>query len=81
MTIDDKIKDEKMQYDINREAAKTSALSSGKIDKYEYLTVEEMLPFNQRKVIEQAKFAYSPLGKALKKQKKKKRFKIKEKNK
>ena len=38
MTIDDKIKDEKLQYDINREAAKISAISSGKIDKYEYLT-------------------------------------------
>ena len=35
MTIDDKIKDEKMQYDINTEAAKISALSSGKIDEYE----------------------------------------------
>ena len=40
MTIDDKIRDEKIQYDINREAAKRSALSSGKIDKYEYVTVE-----------------------------------------
>ena len=37
MAIDDKIKDEKLQYNINREAAKISALSSGKIDKYEYL--------------------------------------------
>ena len=46
MTINDKIEDEKLQYDINREAAKTSALSSGKIDKYEYLTVEEILPFD-----------------------------------
>ena len=65
MTIDDKIRDEKLQYDINREAAKISALSSGKIDKYEYLTGEEVLPFNQRQIIEQAKFTYSPLGKAL----------------
>ena len=38
MTIDDKIRDEKLQFDINREAAKISELSSGKIDKYEYLT-------------------------------------------
>ena len=38
MIIDDKIKDEKLQYYINREAAKISGLSSGKIDKYEYLT-------------------------------------------
>ena len=68
MTIDDKIKDEKLQYDINREAAKISALSSGKIDKYEYLTGEEILPSNQRQIIEQAKFTSSPLGKTLKKE-------------
>ena len=68
MTIEDKIKDEKLQYDINREAAKISALSSGKIDKYEYLTGEEILPSNQQQIIEQAKFTYSPLGKAFKKQ-------------
>ena len=48
MTIDDQVKDEKLQYDINREAAKMSALSSGKINKYEYLTGEEMLPSNQK---------------------------------
>ena len=46
MTIEDQIKDKKLQYDINREAAKISALSSDKIDKYEYLTVEEILPSN-----------------------------------
>ena len=68
MTIDDQIKDEKLQYDINREAAKISALSSGKIDKYEYLTGEEILPSNQQQIIEQAKFTYSPLGKAFEKQ-------------
>ena len=68
MTIDDQIRDEKLQYDINREAAKISALSSGKIDKYEYLTGEEILPSNQQQIIEQAKFTYSPLGKAFKKQ-------------
>ena len=45
-----------------------SALSSGKIDKYEYLTGEEILPFNQQQVIEQAKFTYSPLGKDFEKQ-------------
>ena len=61
MTIDDQIEDEKLQYDINREAAKISALSSGKIDKYEYLTGEEILPSNQKQVIEQAKFTNSPL--------------------
>ena len=46
MTIDDKIRDEKLQYDINREAAKISALSPGKIDKYEYITGEDILPSN-----------------------------------
>ena len=68
MTTEDQIKDEKLQYDINREASKKSALSSGKIDKYEYLTGEEILPSNQRQIIEQAKFTYSPLGKAFEKQ-------------
>ena len=50
MTIDDKIRDEKLQHDINREAAHISALSSGKIDKYEYPTGEEILPSNQRQI-------------------------------
>ena len=68
MTIENKIKDEKLQYDINREAAKISALSSGKIDKYEYLTGEEILPSNRQQIIEQAKFNFSPLGKAFEKQ-------------
>ena len=68
MTIDDKIRDERLQYDINREATKISALSSGKIDKYEYLTVEEILLSDQSRIIEEAKFTYSPLGKAFKKQ-------------
>ena len=40
MTIKDQIKDEKLQYDINGVAAKISALSSGKIDMYEYLTMK-----------------------------------------
>ena len=68
MTTVDQIRDEKMQYDINREAAKMSALSSVKIDKYECLTNQEILPFNQQKIIKQANFTYSPLGKAFKKQ-------------
>ena len=68
MTIEDQMKDEKLQYDINREVAKISALSSGKIDKYEYLTGEEILPSNQQRIIQQAKFNYSPLGKAFEKQ-------------
>ena len=68
MTIDDKIRDEKLQYDINREAAKISALSSDKIHKYEYLTGEDIFPSNKQQIIEQAKFTYSPLGKAFEKQ-------------
>ena len=68
MTLEDQIRDEKLQYDSNREAAKISALSSGKTDKYEYLTGEEILPSNQQQIIEQAKFTYSPLGKAFEKQ-------------
>ena len=68
MSIDDQIRDEKLQYDINREAAKISALSSSKISKYEYLTGEEILPSNQKQIIEQAKFTYSPLGRAFEKQ-------------
>ena len=68
MTIEDQIKDEKLQYNINREAAKISALSSGKTDNYEYLTGEKILPSNQQQIIQQAKFTYSPLGKAFEKQ-------------
>ena len=68
MTINDQIKDEKLQYDINREAAKISALSSGKLPKYEYLTGEDILPSNQQQIIEQTKFTYSPLGKTFDKQ-------------
>ena len=68
MTIDDQIRDEKLQYDINREAAKISSLSSGKIHKYEYLTGEDILPSSNQQIIEQAKFTYSPLGKAFDKQ-------------
>ena len=68
MTINDQIRDEKIKYDINREAAKISAESSGKIRKYEYLTGEDILPSNQQQIIEQAKFTYSPLWKAFEKQ-------------
>ena len=63
MTINNQIKDKNLQYDINRETTKISALSSGKLHKYEYLTGEDMLPSNQQQVIEQTKFKYSPLGK------------------
>ena len=68
MTINDQIRDEKLQYEINRKAAEISALSSGKIDKHEYLTGEQILPFNQKQIIEQAKFTCSPLEKAFEKQ-------------
>ena len=71
MTIEDQVRDEKLQYDINTEAAKISALSSGKIDEYEYLTGEKILQSNhiqQIYLLEQAKFTYSPLGKVFEKQ-------------
>ena len=68
MTIDDQIRNEKLQYDLNRKAAKISALSSSKIHKYEYLTREDILPSNQQQIIEQEKFTYSPFGKAFEKQ-------------
>ena len=71
MTIDDQIRDEKLQL---------SAWSSGKIDKYVYLTSEEILPSHQKHIIEQAKFTYSPLGKNLEKRIKK-QLKTKEKDK
>ena len=65
MSIDDKIKDVKLQC---RRAAKMSASSSGKIDKYECLTGQEILPSGQSRIIQQAKFTYSPLVKAFEKQ-------------
>ena len=68
MIIDDKIKGEKLQYNINREAAKISPLSSGKIDKYEYLAGEEILQSDPSRIMEQAKFTYSLLTKAFGKQ-------------
>ena len=64
MAINDQIKDEKLQYDINKEAT----LLSGKINKYEYLTGEEILPANQKQIIETAKFTYSCLEKPFEKQ-------------
>ena len=68
MIINDQIKDEKIQYDINREASKISALSSGNIHEYEYLTSEDILRSNQQQVTQQVRFTYSLLGKAFKKQ-------------
>ena len=63
MKINDKIRNEKLQKEINKEAAKISAFSSGKIDKYEYLTGDD-----KKRVIELAELTHSPLGKALEKQ-------------
>ena len=71
MTINDQVRDEKIQYGINREAAKISGdirLSSGEICKYEYLTGEDILLPNQQQIIEQAKFTCSSLRKAFEKQ-------------
>ena len=68
MIIYDPIRDEKLQYHINREAAKVLALSSSKDDIYEYLNGKEILPSNQQQIIEQAKFTYSPIRKAFQKQ-------------
>ena len=68
MTIDDKIREEKLQNNIDKKATKISALSSGKIDKYEYLTSQEILPSDQSRIIEQAQFTYSPLQKSFEKQ-------------
>ena len=68
MTINDQIRYEKLQYDINREAAQISVLSSAEIHKYEYLTGEVILPSDQQQIIEQATFTYSPLGKSFEKQ-------------
>ena len=68
MTINDQIRDEKLHYDINREAANISTFSSSKIHEYEYLTGEDILPSNKQQIIEQARFTYSPLGKAFEKQ-------------
>ena len=67
MTIDDQIRDEKIQYNINREAAKISAILPNEPCKSEYLTGEEILPSNQKQITEKAKFTYSPLGKSLEK--------------
>ena len=75
----DKIRHGKLQYNINKETIKTAALSSSKIDKYEYLTGIEMLLSEESRTREQAKFIYSPLEQVL--EKKQKRLKTKEENK
>ena len=68
MTISGQIRDEKLRYDINREAPEISALSSGKIHKYEYFTGEDILPSNQQQITEQARFTYSLFVKAFEKE-------------
>ena len=68
MTLKNNIRDEKMQCNENREAAKLWPLLCGKIDNDEYLTCEEILQSDQKRMIEEAKFKYSPLEKAFKKQ-------------
>ena len=79
MTTNDQIRDEELQYGINREAAKISALSSGNLHKDEYLTGEDILSSNHQQMIKQDKFTCSPLGKSFEKQLK--TIKNKEKNK
>ena len=68
MTIVDQIRDEKLQYHVNKKAAEISVLSSDKIDKCEYLTCEKILTSNQKQIVEQAKFTYSCLEKLFEKQ-------------
>ena len=68
MIIDDKIKNDKLQHDINRAEAKIFALSLGKVNKYENLTGEEIQPPQQHRIIQEAKFSYLPLGKEFGKQ-------------
>ena len=77
MAINDQIRDEELKCDINRKTANISALSSGNIQKYEYLTGEDILPSNEQQIIEQAKFTYSALGKAFEKQIKQLKIKVK----
>ena len=68
MTIEDKISEENLECNINRGAVKIPVLSPGKINKYEYITGEEILPSDHSIVVEQTKYIYSPLRKAFEKQ-------------
>ena len=70
ITVDERIRDEKLRCDINGEASKLSALLLGKINKYEYVRAEKTLPLDQSRIIEKAKFIYPPVEKACKKQSK-----------
>ena len=68
MTIDDKIRDEILKYNVNRKAEKISVLSPDKIDKQEYLTGGEIVHPDQSRIIQQAKFTFYALGKAFEKE-------------
>ena len=78
MIIDDQIKDKKFWYGINREAVNLSTLSSGKIDQYKYLIYDQIFLSNEKQIVEKAKWNYSPLGKAFKKQTKEQTTTIKD---
>ena len=58
--LDNKIRSNQAQYDLDRQNVKTSALSSGELDKHEYLTGEDL--GYKPDVVQKAKFEYSPLG-------------------
>ena len=77
ITIDDKVRDRNLQYKANREAQKTSALSSGTIDEHEYLAGGEILPSDQSRMVEEAKFIYSPLQNVSKNKQKKLKIQLK----
>ena len=68
MTNDDRIRDEKLPFNINRETAKNSTIFQ---NKHEYLTIENIPPFNRRQITEQAMFTYCPLRKDLEKKNRK----------
>ena len=76
MTTEVRIKAEKVQYDINRKVAKLSALSPGKVNKYECLVVDETSAIDQSRIIESARVTYSSLGKLFEKQKKQLKSKL-----
>ena len=76
MAINDSIRDEKLRYNINTEAAKISGLSSGKIDKYKFIADEKILPSDQSRIIEQAKFTHSPCGSVFERQIKRIKYQI-----
>ena len=66
--MEHQIRNEKLQHHFNKEGTKIAALSSYKIDKFEYLTWDKILSSDQSIMIEKTSFTYSPLGKAFEKQ-------------